>query len=306
MFCFPRRKVPASPSAHIACVFNSTLVFCQSFNMRSIFNITALTTLFSTTLATTPETVPGFTPTWTENFAGTAVNTANWAFWTGTPSNGEQEVYPGPGVNCQLTPSNTLLIVPEKTGGKWTSCRLESHSTFAASPGKKMRVQARLKLGQPGAQLQGIWPAFWSLGAGIRNNVGWPACGEIDTFENIDGSAMGYGTIHCGAKCNDPTGLSQGVPFDYGSFHTWAHVVDLTSSDWTKQSIEFLLDGNVYNTITGATIGDRGVWNTLVGPMFMTLNVAVGGAWPGSVPGSTVSGAAAGMEVQYVAVYNST
>ncbi len=39
--------------------------------------------------------------------------------------------------------------------------------------------------------------------------------------------------------------------------------------------------------------------------MFMTLNVAVGGAWPGSVAANTVSGTAAGMEVLYVAVYES-
>ena len=273
--------------------------------MYSLFTIAALVPLFSTSLAEAPEQVVGFTPAWTETFSGTAVNTANWAFWTGTPSNGEQEIYTGPGVNCQITAASTLLIIPKNTGGQWTSCRLETVDTFAATPGKKMRVQARLKLGQPGDHLQGIWPAFWSLGVGVRNGVGWPACGEIDTFENTDGGALGYGTVHCGNLCHDPTGLSQGVTFDYGSFHTWAHVVDLTSSDWTKQSITWLLDGTAYNVITGAQIGDAGVWNTLVGPMFMTLNVAVGGAWPGRVAETTVSGAAAGMEVQYVAVYSS-
>lgn len=168
-----------------------------------------------------------------------------------------------------------------------------------------MQVQAKLKLGQPGAQLQGIWPAFWSLGEGIRNGVGWPECGEIDTFENINGAALGYGTIHCGDNCFDPSGISQWIAFDYGSWHTWAHIVDLTNSDWRQQSISFLLDGATYNIVTGAEINDQGVWNTLVGPMFVTLNVAIGGAWPGSVAGTTVSGSAAGMEVEYVAVYES-
>lgn len=31
---------------------------------------------------------------------------------------------------------------------------------------------------------QGIWPAFWLLGANI-GQVGWPACGETDIMEFV-------------------------------------------------------------------------------------------------------------------------
>jgi beta-glucanase (GH16 family) len=274
--------------------------------MYSLFPVAALATLLSTTLAATPDTIPGFTVTWFDNFpAGTGVNTVLWAFWNGALSNGEQETYPGPGINCQITAASSLLIAPENTNGQWTSCRLESHEVFNASAGKKLRVQAKFKLGDPGAQLQGIWPAFWSLGAGIRNKTAWPACGEIDTFENINGGTLGYGTVHCGANCFDPTGISQGITFDYASFHTWSHVVDLTNANWRQQSITFLLDNVAYKTVLGSDIRDLPTWQTLVGPMFITVNVAVGGSWPGAVGSSTASGAAAGMEVQYVAVYES-
>ncbi|KAE9375184.1 glycoside hydrolase family 16 protein [Stipitochalara longipes BDJ] len=282
--------------------------------MYSLSTVAALATFFSTTLAIAAPPVPGFNPpTWSENFAGPTVDLTKWAYWPGAPSNGEQEIYPTSGANCHITSSNTLQILPDNSGGQWTSCRIESHEVFAANAtaGLKMLVQARFKIGQPGvtaAQLQGIWPAFWSLGAGVRDGVAWPGCGEIDTFENVDGATLGFGTLHCGGACNDTPnyqGISSGERFDFGTFHTWAHEVDVTSTDWTKQSITFSLDGTAYRTILGSDVGNQAAWTALVGPMFLTLNVAVGGQWPGSASASTATGITAGMEVQYVAVYHS-
>jgi len=154
--------------------------------------------------------------------------------------------------------------------------------------------------------LQGIWPAFWSLGMAIRNGVEWPTCGEIDTFENIDGGAVGHGTLHCGTPCNDDTGLTSAIPFDYGSFHTWAHAIDLTESDWHAQSITWYMDGQEYQVLHGSDVGNEAAWAaTAQAEMFFVINVAIGGqdSWPGSVAGNTAKGAASGMEVQYVAVY---
>jgi len=45
------------------------------------------------------------------------------------------------------------------------------------------KIEARIKLPLG----QGIWPALWMLGADIET-VPWPACGEIDIMENMDGS----------------------------------------------------------------------------------------------------------------------
>jgi beta-glucanase (GH16 family) len=280
--------------------------------MYSLSTIASLAALLSTALAIAAPQVPGFTASWVEEFAGSEVNTGNWEYWTLTPTNGELETYPLSGVNCQITTSQTLTITPENTNGQWTSCRIETNQAFVANAtnGLKMLVQASLKIGEPGVtptQLQGIWPAFWSLGQGVKNNVPWPACGEIDTFENVDGIPTGFGTLHCGNACLDnhnSEGITAGVPFDYGTFHTWAHEVDLTNTDWTAQTITFLLDGTPYRDIQGSDVGDLAAWTALTGPMMVTLNVAVGGAWPKAPSASTVSGAMAGMEVQYVAVYH--
>lgn len=266
----------------------------------------SLATLITTTHATAAESINGFTVIWQDDFTGTELDMSNWSYFTGVPSNGEEETYPVGGPNCQLSGQGSLLITPEYANGKWTSCRIESVPSFATVPGKQMVVQSRFKLGTPGAELQGIWPAFWSLGNSMREGTSWPSCGEIDTFENINGGALGYGTLHCGSQCNDPDGLSAGIAFDYGNYHTWAHAIDLRESDYTQQSITWYMDGQSYHVIYGSDIGDETVWAAVAqSAMYMILNVAVGGGWPGSAAANTVSGSAAGMEVLYVGVYHS-
>lgn len=168
-----------------------------------------------------------------------------------------------------------------------------------------MIVQSRFKVASSGGDLQGIWPAFWSLGEAMREGTPWPQAGEIDTFESVDGAGVGYGTLHCGS-CPEPQGLSQGIGFGQGSFHTWAHAIDLRESDWHQQSITWYMDGQAYHVIYGSDVGNEGSWEAVAqSPMYMTLNVAIGGDWAGSAVWGTESGAGAEMEVLYVAVYES-
>ena len=303
----------------LLCTYSSwRLQFCCSVvqllsaTMYSLSIVAALATLFSSTLAISAPQMPGFNPTWVEDFSGTSINTANWQHWTPAPTNGEQEIYTADIDNCNVTASNTLQILPQNSGGQWTSCRIETLGVWSANAtNPKMLVQASIKVGVPGvtaSQLMGIWPAFWSLGVGVRNGVPWPACGEIDTFENVRGVPTGYGTLHCGNACHDNqgnVGISNSTSFTYGTFHTWAHEVDLTSADWTAQAITFFVDGTQYQQIRGSDVRDLTAWTTLTGDMMLTLNVAVGGDWGGAAGASTATGITAGMEVEYVAVYHS-
>ncbi|KAG4429999.1 hypothetical protein IFR05_014524 [Cadophora sp. M221] len=211
-----------------------------------------------------------------------------------------------------------LAITPEAIPGfritfclgsddfKASTLRAGKWDRFTAKAGGQMIVQARFKLGEPGARLQGIWPAFWSLGEAIRHGVDWPDCGEIDTIENVNGEPLGYGTIHCAAACTEQTALKHGVAFDQGTFHTWAHAIDLRNNNWRKQSITWYMNGQSFRILYGGDINDEDAWKSIAQKgMFIILNVAVGGNWPGNVATDTVSGKAASMEVQYVAVYES-
>ena len=67
-----------------------------------------------------------------------------------------------------------LKAVRTATGG-YTSARLKTQGKFTTG---YARIEARLKLPKG----QGIWPAFWMLGANIGSVV-WPNCGEIDIME---------------------------------------------------------------------------------------------------------------------------
>jgi beta-glucanase (GH16 family) len=145
-----------------------------------------------------------------------------------------------------------------------------------------------------------MWPAFWLLGNNIVTE-NWPACGEADIMEHIDGSnppingaGPGYdwtqSSIH-------GTNLSGGVPYTVTGFSaaTW-HKYGMI---WSKGKVEYYVDDPsiVYETFTPGT----GTWPFDQGPQFVILNLAVGGTWPGNPNSNTVFPST--MQVNYVRVY---
>ncbi|WP_254631557.1 family 16 glycosylhydrolase [Curtobacterium sp. Csp1] len=159
--------------------------------------------------------------------------------------------------------------------GTFTSARLKTEGTFTAQYG---RVEARIKIPRG----QGIWPAFWMLGADI-GQVGWPACGEIDVMENVGYEpTIVHATVHgpgysgangLSAACTNPTGAAFADDF---------HVFGV---DWRPDSITWLVDGVERGTVTRAAVGTN-PW-VFDKPFFVVLNVAVGGTWPGSPDATT-------------------
>jgi beta-glucanase (GH16 family) len=176
----------------------------------------------------------------------------------------------------------------QSLGGRaYTSGRITTATSFSQAYGL---FEARIKI-PPG---QGMWPAFWMLGNNI-GSVGWPNCGEIDTMENIGREpSTVHGTIH------GPGGYSigNGYTLPTGKFSDNFHVFALQWSQ-TPAQIQFLVDGNVYETVTPSSTGAGGwVFNR---PFFIILNLAIGGSWPGNPDSSTPFPAR--MLVDYVRVY---
>lgn len=136
-------------------------------------------------------------------------------------------------------------------------------------------AEARLKLPTG----QGIWPAFWMLPASHNDGKG-----EIDIMELI-GSEPNVLNTHYHVNGQDiGTGQNMGVDLTKG-FHTYG-------VDWEKGSITWYLDGKqVFHTST----------NVINEPMYLMLNVAVGGNWPGAPNSSTPFPAT--MQVDYVKVW---
>ncbi|KAH6605569.1 glycoside hydrolase family 16 [Trichoderma cornu-damae] len=269
----------------------------------------------SSARATLSPNVAGMNLVWQETFIGDQgdmINLTEWNVITGIHYNDEVETYTESSSNMQLSGGQTLQLVPQQspTTGEWTSSRIESVQSWAPAPGKSMQVQAALRGGTSSIdQRQGMWPAFWMLGEAQRQGTPWPRCGELDIFEQVNGQLTGYGTAHCdhtdGGACSEPSGLGQAIAMPQDdNFHTWALKIDRTSNNWQTETIQWFMDGILFHVLTGAQIGDEGVWATLAhSPMYIILNLAVGGVWPGDPNEATVSGWGNMFEVQYVAVY---
>jgi beta-glucanase (GH16 family) len=174
-------------------------------------------------------------------------------------------------------------------GKMYTSARLKTEGLFTQALGR-FEIRARIPRGQ------GIWPAFWMLGADI-GTVSWPGCGEIDIMENVGKEpAVNHGSLHGpGYSGGNPlTGqykLPSGALAD--AFHLYA-------VEWEEGVIRFYVDDNLYETRHASDVpsGARWVYDH---PFFMILNIAIGGAFPGAPDATTQLPQT--MTVDYVRVY---
>ncbi|HCC57614.1 MAG TPA: hydrolase [Solibacterales bacterium] len=241
----------------------------------------------------------GWQLVWSDEFNGPAnslPDTAKWGYDLGGGGfgNAELETYTNSPGNIWMDGNGNLVIhALRPAAGVYTSARIKTQDKFSIAYGK---IEARIKIPYG----QGIWPAFWMLGAHIKT-VGWPACGEIDIMENIGKEpTLIHGTVHGpgysgGNGIGKAYALPSGQPFA-NDFHVFTVV-------WSPNSVEFQVDGNAYFTVTPQSLpsGAKWVYNT---PFFLLLNLAVGGAWPGYPDATTTFPQV--MTIDYVRVYRST
>ncbi|WP_327310408.1 acyltransferase family protein [Streptomyces sp. NBC_01243] len=214
---------------------------------------------------------------------------------------GEIETMTDSADNVRLDGKGALEIVPTRRDGKWYSGRIESRrADFAPPPGGVMRIEASIALPDvTGPAAAGYWPAFWTLGAKLRDGyTGWPSVGELDIMESVNGRDTFFGSMHCGiadgGPCEEPVGLTSGpqpCPGCRTGFHSYAVEVDLTPG---AEEVRWYLDGRIHHRV-GAARMDAGTWDRAVHHgLFLILNVAMGGklpaadgltAGPGTEPG---------------------
>jgi beta-glucanase (GH16 family) len=229
--------------------------------------------------------VPGWRLIWSDEFegaAGTAVDPSKWTFDLGNNNgwgNQELEYYTDRTDNAALDGQGHLAITARSEpfgGSSYTSARLKTQGKVTWTYG---RFEARVQLPYG----QGMWPAFWMLGADITS-VSWPACGEVDIFENLGREpAIVHGTMHGpgysgGAGPTGSTTLPGGARLA-DDFHVFA-------VEWEANVIRWYLDDQLYSTKTTADVPAGSSW-VFDKPFFVILNVAVGGGWPGNPDATT-------------------
>lgn len=248
-----------------------------------------------------PAKVGDYVLVWSDEFDGpdgSAPDPGKWVFDLGGGGWGNQELetYTSRPENVQVRGGNLVITArKEDFTGKdgilrhYTSARLKTQDRFSQAYG---RFEARIKI--PAGQ--GMWPAFWMLGANLPK-VDWPDSGEIDIVENIGKEpATIHGTIH-GPGFSGAGGLNQGTSLEHGKIADDFHVFAI---EWDVNQIRFYLDRELYATRTPASLPAGGRW-VFDHPFFLLLNLAVGGEWPGNPDASTVFPQS--MLVDYVRVY---
>ena len=228
---------------------------------------------FGTSGGTTPPpTGGGWTQVWSDEFNGTALDTSNWSYNNNVHVNNEQQQYQS--ANVAVNGGTLKLTVRRQQTGSYpyTSGRIESMGKreFGHS-----RVEARIKMPVG----PGLWPAFWMLGNDI-NTVGWPQCGELDIMENV-----GYGDW-VSAALHGP-GYYGNTPIN-GRFYPAGGVAAWHTyrTEYSPTDIKWYIDDQVVKTTTKGEINQYGAY-VYDHPLFIILNLAIGGGYPQGVNGAT-------------------
>ena len=233
---------------------------------------------------------------WQDEFdgpAGQLPDSTRWTFDQGTNwGNLQLEWDTDRPENVSLDGAGNLAITARAEsyqGQDYTSGRIKTKGLFARTYG---RFEARIQLPVG----QGIWPAFWMLGADI-DRVGWPACGEIDIMEYLGHEPrVVHGTLH-GPGHSGGAALTGRHVLAQGGFNLGFHVFAV---EWNEDAVSWEVDGFTYRTVRRDDMPPGATW-VYNHPFFILLNVAVGGRWPGSPDQTTVFPQT--MLVDYVRVY---
>jgi beta-glucanase (GH16 family) len=234
---------------------------------------------------------PGWVLDWSDEFNGVALDAGNWVAETGGGGfgNDERQFYTGRPENLRVADGMLVIEARRERYGErdYTSARIKSAGLKERAYG---RYEARIKV--PGGQ--GIWPAFWLLGADVGSS-GWPRCGEIDIMENIGKEpATVHGTIH-GPGYSGEHGFGAPSRLEQGAFSDDFHVFAV---EWEPRAIRWYRDGILFHTAAPDRV--KGDW-VFEHPFFVILNLAVGGYWPGYPDATTTLPQR--MLVDYVRVY---
>jgi beta-glucanase (GH16 family) len=264
-------------------------------------------------VATPPAAPAGWTTVFNDTFAGSAgaaPSLSNWFYdiGDGRQNNaGEVDQTTRSTANVYLDGNGHLVLKATRSGGSWTSGRLETtREDFMAPAGGELEMTASIKL-PAAANALGYWPAFWAIGAPKRAGEAWPMAGELDMMEDVNGQNAASQALHDAAgitrhkliACTTPaSGCNSG-------YHTYSVIINRTNR--AAEYLQFLMDGKVREKITEATVGATAWKKAIHHGFFIILDLAVGGTYPDEAcrctTPSTATTSGASMKLGYVAVY---
>ena len=223
----------------------------------------------------------GYKLVWSDEFDGKVLDASKWG--TGyAPKvhplgcNNERQSYAAE--NVVLHEGHLVLRAERKAreGMRFTSGMISSHDKFSREYGW-FETRVKLPMGK------GMWPAFWML----PQSKSWPP--EIDIMEHKGRLPnRAFLTLHerqAGTWRPKSAGKEWDGPDFTGDFHTFA-------IEWRADGLRWYVDGI-----------ERHRWNGMAdfGPMYVIVNLAVGGDFDGDPDAGTPFPGE--MEMDYVRVF---
>jgi beta-glucanase (GH16 family) len=221
---------------------------------------------------------------WAEEFLGNSLNMDTWNFDLGDHGwgNNEWQNYTNSPLNHQVSAGSLKITARHQGGENYSSARITTRNKFEFQYGK---VEARIKVPIG----QGIWPAFWMLGANFQA-VGWPQCGEIDIMEHVNNEPLTHAAKHWNLPGH--TYETSNMPFQVNEFHKYGLI-------WNEVGVTYLVNDRPFFYLPFSENDNTAA--IFQKPFYFLLNVAVGGNWPGYPDGTATFPAT--MEVQNIRVY---
>ena len=223
---------------------------------------------------------------WSDEFDAEEIDDNNWTqqVLEAGHFNEEWQAYTDSSKNAYVENGSLVIKAIHESSdhakGNYSSARLHTGNKQSWKYGK---IAARIKLPHG----QGMWPAFWMLGANIDEVGGdtpWPQSGEIDIFE-LYGSkddAVIEANMHY-ANSSESHAMMGAVSYELeeGIFADDYHVFEL---EWDAANVVWSVDGKQYasKSIASEELSE------FHKEFYILLNVAVGGTWAGSPDASTV------------------
>jgi len=239
---------------------------------------------------------------WSDEFEKSYIDENNWNLQVVEAGrfNDEWQRYTNSSDNAYIEDSCLVIKAIHHSDvhkmNQYSSARLNTANKQAWKYGK---ISARIKLPEG----EGIWPAFWMLGANIDENGGdtpWPQTGEIDILE-LYGS-KDDGVVEVNAHYADAGGshtMMGAVDFklEQGKFADAFHIFEL---EWDEDKIEWFVDRKL---VASMPISSDEL-SEFHKDFFILLNIAVGGSHAGRP--DTTSKFPQFMYIDWVRVYKNT
>jgi beta-glucanase (GH16 family) len=221
----------------------------------------------------------GYRLVWESNFEGEQIDPTQWTAQVEKAGrfNEEWQRYTSSADNAYIDQGCLVIKAIHESDehgmDQYSSARLHTGGKHAWQYG---RIAARMQLPYG----EGMWPAFWTLGANIDENGGdtpWPQSGEIDIMEFYGSKNNGAIEVNIHYADKDDSHASMGATrwaLDQGWFAERFHVFEV---EWDAEQFVWYVDGREIHR----TSIDEAIFNEFRAPHFILLNLAVGGKYSG-------------------------